>query len=103
MVVDSLLDFFGIESSISERSANGPREGWSVERWEYRPLAARWLKRLVQSVERITCLWRERRFLVGLILAEDDERTGVEIDIAPPKPAAALVVWIAKDLPAANA
>jgi hypothetical protein len=74
-----------------------------MKRREDGPLFARGPECLVQPFERLACLRWERRFFVGLILAEDDERTGVEIDIAPPKPAAALVVWIAKDLPAANA
>ena len=63
-----------------------------MERREDGPLLAHWSKCLVQPFEWRTCLWWERRFLVGLILAEYDKGSGVEIDIAPTKSTAALII-----------
>ena len=74
-----------------------------MECWEDRPLTARWTKCLIQSIERPDRLWRKRCFLVGLILAEHDERSGLEVYVAPANPTSALVVGIAKDLPTTNA
>ena len=48
-------------------------------------------------------MWREGRFLIVLVLAEHDDRAGLEINVVPAKPTAALVVGIAKDLTATNA
>jgi hypothetical protein len=100
--VDHRFDLVSVVPSIGERSANGSGKRRSMERWEHRPILACRAKRLVQSIERIACLWWEWCFLVSLVLAEYDERASFEIDVTPADPAPALVVGIAKDLPAAH-
>ena len=97
--VDYLFDLVMLISSICEPGTNGPRKSRSMERREDRPLFACGPKRLVQPFEWGTCLWWEGCFLIGLVLAEHDQRAGVEIDVAPTEATSALVVRIAKDLP----
>jgi hypothetical protein len=99
MLLNHFFDFAGFVPSSSEPSTDSSRKRRSVERRKDWPLAARRSERLVQPFEWIVCLKRKRRFLVGLVLSENDERASVEIDVAPAKSTPTLVVRIAKDLP----
>ena len=103
MLLDRFLNLGIIVAGISEILAHDARQRRSVKRWEDRPIAVGWPECLVEAFERIARLRWERCFLVGLALAEHDERPGLEIDVTPANPASPFVVGITKDLRTADA
>jgi hypothetical protein len=60
------------------------------------------MERLLEAFERIAHLRRKGCLFVGLILAENDEGPGFEVDATPANSASALVVRIAEDFGTAN-